>query len=279
MQGVPRIRRIAREQQTSPLYYHRGRDKPFTYCFTTITLEGRGWFRDASGNHSLRPGDVFICQADDPEIEYGYPNDETAPWNFIYMEFEGSGAIQMTRGIVERHGSVFRIPLNNDTLMPVLQWADSPPQIFVSPLYGAQILYSVLGSWERARISARRPDPSMQLVKQAIDIIHSQRGYALDAQELADRLQLSREHLARVFRKHMGSSPYQYILTERMLRACHLLKESRMSVKQISQQCGYNATPHFTRAFKAHVGMPPSRFRTHGAIPVGGRFASGNVKR
>ena len=79
---------------------------------------------------------------------------------------------------------------------------------------------------------------------------------------------VSREHLARRFKEETAMTPHEYIVREKMLLACHLLKDTAMSSKEISVRLGYDEPAHFTRTFKRAIQMTPSRFRAEGTLPV-----------
>jgi AraC-like DNA-binding protein len=52
-----------------------------------------------------------------------------------------------------------------------------------------------------------------------------------------------------------------YILRQKMSLACKLLKETRLSTKEVSARLGYDRPSQFTRSFKKLLHVPPSQFR------------------
>jgi AraC-like DNA-binding protein len=90
----------------------------------------------------------------------------------------------------------------------------------------------------------------------------------VNVSELADRLRVSREHLTRVFKEQTLRTPWQYILRQKMLHACRLLKTTQLTHKEIAFRLGYDTPAHFTRTFKHVLGMTPGRFRAVGTIPM-----------
>ena len=63
------------------------------------------------------------------------------------------------------------------------------------------------------------------------------------------------------FKKQMGMSPTQYILTLRMHSAKELLESSKISIKDISSMVGYDDFNFFTKVFKKFTGKSPSAYR------------------
>lgn len=63
------------------------------------------------------------------------------------------------------------------------------------------------------------------------------------------------------FKKQMGMSPTQYLLTLRMHSAKELLESSKISIRDISAMCGYDDYNFFSKVFKKHTNMSPSEYR------------------
>ncbi len=73
-------------------------------------------------------------------------------------------------------------------------------------------------------------------------------------------------HLIRTFRKFHGVTVGDYLRRRRIETACHLLQSTRLSVTEIALQAGFYDQSHFTRTFRAIVGLNPSVFRSQGEI-------------
>jgi len=66
---------------------------------------------------------------------------------------------------------------------------------------------------------------------------------------------------ARIIKRIFGITPIQLISKTRIAAASRLLRETDLSIAQIAHECGFYDHSAFTRAFRAVVGVPPSRFR------------------
>jgi AraC-like DNA-binding protein/predicted dithiol-disulfide oxidoreductase (DUF899 family) len=78
---------------------------------------------------------------------------------------------------------------------------------------------------------------------------------------LADVACFSQHHFHRIFRAVVGESVMDHVRRLRLERAAYQLKATQESVVSISYDSGYVAQAAFTRIFKAHFGLSPSRFR------------------
>jgi len=80
---------------------------------------------------------------------------------------------------------------------------------------------------------------------------------------------VSREHLTRLFLKHIGFAPQEFMLWQRLYRAGHLIKETGLSVKEVAARTGFATPAAFVRAFKRVHGITPGRFRIEGTLTLG----------
>lgn len=87
----------------------------------------------------------------------------------------------------------------------------------------------------------------------------------LDSKEpiarLCDYLNLSQSTLYRMFTVEVGMNPSVRFQQLRMQKAKDLLARSRLSIKEIAFQLGYEHFNDFSRAYRKHFGHCPSRDR------------------
>ena len=91
---------------------------------------------------------------------------------------------------------------------------------------------------------------------------HLDRPLTLDS--LATEAGLSTFHFAKMFRLSFGLPPHQYLAERRVERAKALLAAGERGLAEIALACGYASQSHFTRAFKAAVGLTPGAWRRLG---------------
>ena len=76
--------------------------------------------------------------------------------------------------------------------------------------------------------------------------------------ELANRAGISRGHLARICKKHLGVSPQELLRLLRLEHAVLLLTRSDLKVQAVSELCGFANPFHFSRCCKQAYGQAPS---------------------
>ncbi|MFT4824468.1 MAG: transcriptional regulator GlxA family with amidase domain [Halioglobus sp.] len=75
--------------------------------------------------------------------------------------------------------------------------------------------------------------------------------------ELAQLLGISRRQMERLFKINLDCAPSKYYLLLRLHRARRLLKQTSLSIIDISSSCGFVSRPHFSRCYATHMGLTP----------------------
>jgi len=84
-------------------------------------------------------------------------------------------------------------------------------------------------------------------------------GYRID--KLCDALDVSPRHFRRIFDTSLGICPKKYLKSERMVAARRLLRGG-LSIKEVSDQLGFNSQKDFYREFREYYDLAPTDFRS-----------------
>ncbi len=95
----------------------------------------------------------------------------------------------------------------------------------------------------------------------AMQIMHENIEEPFEITEIAERVQISRRQLERLFQKYVEVSPVQFYIELRVSRAHALLNETEMTVAQIAAATGFGSSTQLTVRFKKRFGESPSSFR------------------
>lgn len=85
--------------------------------------------------------------------------------------------------------------------------------------------------------------------------------------EVATKYGMSNSMFSRYFIKKTGNSFTDFVNQLRVHRACQLLRESDILIKQIGHNVGYNSTANFNRRFLELKGISPKHYRLQSKRP------------
>ncbi|MGR4878401.1 helix-turn-helix domain-containing protein [Streptomyces sp. LARHCF249] len=108
-----------------------------------------------------------------------------------------------------------------------------------------------------APVPAQDDHPLAELFPWAIERLDQ----ALTVEDLARRANMSARHLGRHFRSVAGTTPLQWLLTQRIRRAQELLEATGDSVEAIAAATGMGTATTLRRHFNRTIGVPPDTYR------------------
>ena len=103
--------------------------------------------------------------------------------------------------------------------------------------------------------------PYPKAVQIAHDYINEHYTESISLDILADRVHLSKYYFIKLFCKHIGTTPYAYIINCRINEAQRLLSTTDKSVVEIAGLVGFSDESSFISKFKAATGQTPQKFR------------------
>lgn len=98
-------------------------------------------------------------------------------------------------------------------------------------------------------------------IKQMMLYIQEHYSEKISIKQLANVAFLSERECYRVFQECLHMTPVDYIRSHRLQVACQMLRESDMSLTQISQSCGLGSSSYFGKIFKENIGCTPLDYR------------------
>ncbi|MDF2668952.1 MAG: two component transcriptional regulator, AraC family, partial [Paenibacillus sp.] len=85
---------------------------------------------------------------------------------------------------------------------------------------------------------------------------------------ISDGINLSPNHIGRLFKIITGVSPIDYINEYRVERAKRLLIDSNLKIFEISESVGFQTTHYFNKLFKNKAGVTPGDYRKIHTAPI-----------
>ena len=98
-------------------------------------------------------------------------------------------------------------------------------------------------------------------LKRAIAFINENLDRDLKLIEIASLAAMSPYHFARMFKQSTGSTPYQYLVRQRLVKAKELLRHSNLAIADVGYEVGYKNPSHFAKVFRQHTKVSPKTYR------------------
>ncbi len=98
-------------------------------------------------------------------------------------------------------------------------------------------------------------------IKAALLYIHQNLSEPLSLQIVSCSINLNPSYLSDLFKREVGINFNDYINLQRIKTAQKLLKNSDLSIQEISEQCGYKKFSYFSTCFKKITGQTASNYR------------------
>jgi AraC-like DNA-binding protein len=124
------------------------------------------------------------------------------------------------------------------------------------------VVESYSGWRDLASLLRSKPPVAMDpRIRQAIALMRQDVARELDVDGLAAATGLSRAHFFTLFQRDTRVTPLVYANVLRFEAAVQLLTHSQEPVGDVSHELGFSAPSHFSRFFRAHLGITPSDYR------------------
>ncbi|MCC5844456.1 MAG: substrate-binding domain-containing protein [Verrucomicrobia bacterium] len=111
---------------------------------------------------------------------------------------------------------------------------------------------------ERSTDALATEDPHLA---RALAFIRENAYSGINVDEVARVAGLGRRTLERRFKEALGHGIDPYIRRTRIHRAKSLLRDSPLSIAEISERCGFNTVYYFSTVFKKETGLTPGGYR------------------
>jgi len=94
-----------------------------------------------------------------------------------------------------------------------------------------------------------------------VSYIHENLNTKISLSQLSSMACLSERQYCRVFKELYGVSPIDYVINCRITLACKMMKNTQLSIQQISTTCGFGDKVSFSRLFKNRFLITPGEYR------------------
>lgn len=98
-------------------------------------------------------------------------------------------------------------------------------------------------------------------IKNMLSVIRENYSEKITAAILADTVHISERECYRVFRKILGITPGEFLVSIRLQKAQELLWNTDRSILEIAMETGFGTSSYFCKIFKEHHHITPNQYR------------------
>ena len=233
-------------------------DFPY-YCLEFVAA-GLGTVRLGRHEEPLGPGSVF---AYGPGIAHAIGTDRRRRLRKYYVDFVGQAGLERLRLARLPPGCHLTVshPQEIREVFDLLQQCGIAQSTHSQALCG-QLLGVLLTKISERALPQRGGDiKARETFERFKHFLTAARQRLVSIEMAAGEFGISTAYACRLFRRFGASSPYQYLLRQRMNLAAELLTHERLQVQQAAARLGFADQYQFSRAFKRVAGVSPQAFQ------------------
>lgn len=226
------------------------------------TISGRGIIETDGKRYEVPAGHGFLTNMTDSSISYYHAEYSNEPWVFVFISFDY--AEEIIEEINAQFGYVYEISPESRLVKDLLGYSGRTGLKMLSPGQGNLMIQSVLSWLVDNAITKERDTGNKSLYARISEIVLSKLEDKLTLRDIAKRINMSKEHLCRVFKEETGMTVGEYIQREKIRHARSLLRDGLLNIKEISYRLDYSSPSQFNRQFKRVTGITPTEYRRQG---------------
>ncbi|WP_295748663.1 AraC family transcriptional regulator [uncultured Oscillibacter sp.] len=241
------------------------------YLFHYI-ISGQGFLeanakKGVTQRYDLEAGQGFLIT---PGQINTYSADQLQPWKYVWLEFDGLRVAEYLNeaGLSAAHpvyqpktaGQAERV---RDIMLYMTDHAKASPLHLIGHLC---LFLDALIQTSSARREPRETQLRDFYIQEAVSYMELNYQRELTVEEIAGACQLNRSYFSKLFKEKKGCPPQEFLIRLRLTKAAELMKQSTVSIGDISASCGYPNQLHFSRAFKQRYGVSPREWRAQNKI-------------
>lgn len=131
-------------------------------------------------------------------------------------------------------------------------------------LIAKQIIFNILTVFAHLINQPKTEHPAW--LHEFLEKINTPEFFLKPTSELYKYAPYAQSKLSRYFKQYVGTTLIGYITSEKINYACGLLKNTNLSVLEISSRLNYDSLAHFNRVFKKTTGKTPREYRISHSI-------------
>ncbi len=236
--------------------YSFTRNPKFSDHLFEYIISGKGYIDYDGKRYTVTAGDCVLMRKD---AKVSYFADKDDPYSKMWFSADGAFVPNMLDAL-NVSGELFIVRKNlYDKFLRLLYVLENDGfELDRISKHILGIMLAMFTDTEDSDAAAEESLNSAQQIKTYIDaILHS----APTVSSIAKHFGLCEATVIRRFKKEFGTTPNEYIKTQRLNMAESMLRSTNYSISQIANLMNYCSQNYFSGEFKAAFGVNPTQYR------------------
>ena len=231
------------------------------------TLSGEGVLEYDGQTYNVMPGQLFWI--DCKKLQYYYTSPKSKEWRILWVHFNGEVCAQYYNLFINQNGgkNVTTLPPTNNVgalLQKLIRLYESGENSLLYDVKASGIITQIMIESIES-ITNSSPDTALAVIPDSIRdarafIMQNYSG-KISLDDLSTRYAMNKFYFQKLFKKYIGFTPNEYLISARMTHAKEFLRTTDMPVSEIACEVGIENTSHFIGLFKKHEGITPNVYR------------------
>lgn len=226
-----------------------------------VVRNGKGTFETGGKKYNLSKNDVFLTLPNELSIQTA---NQKEPWELCFFTFDGPLAKELISKTIFKNSTVTASLKSNALANEIISSAIFLNSIAPSEFSLLEIFFKFLSFLDIRKTAPLISEAESQnkYVAEIKKYIQANYLSPIKISDIADKLNINRSHLYRIFKNEMGINVEDYIINIRINHAKTLLSTTSLSISAIASAVGYKNYSTFFKRFKGTTGITPYEYRT-----------------
>ena len=214
---------------------------------------GEAFLYHNSNTIVMKPGHLYLIPAN---IEISYECPEYMEKLFFHVSLTNLENFDILSNIPQ----ICQLPCSQE-LLAELKELHKSENLYDLLQFKTLVTKTILDCLERENLPPLQIKNFSPEILQAISYMQNKVSIQLTAEQIAQKLFISRHQLQKHFKAETGLTVGEYLDKLLVYRATQLMVNPQLSLRNISEQLGFCDQFYFSRRFKKLTGQTPSEFR------------------
>lgn len=241
----------------------------------SLVLQGNGLYRTSYGDREINTGDVFVFTSNEPHCITEISSNRLKLLNLQFSNRIIENLPHLDKNypyIFFNHSENFDCKVYKDSAKETAHLIKKIREEFknAKECYSAAII-NVIGEifieFIRNHGYCLNDDniseSNIKKLEKGIDFINANYTENLTLEIIAEKSNITPNYFSALFKECLNMKLWDYITAKRIEKAQRMLKNDKteLTILEIANECGFNNTANFNRAFKLHTGITPSEYK------------------